>query len=638
MNEGSGDVVRDHSKYRNDGKINGATWVEDKDGWCLEFDGEDDLMNISVDGLLDTSEHVTFDFEIYTPTSLAKMNNYFLTLNRASNDRFIFIGAQNGLSIGLQDDIDDTSENFYAIQTTLNAWYRITIIFTSSWFFVFLDGQLKHIYENALGKTFADMDIDYVTFGRSFYNSASIGGSRFKNVRLFGAARWDVAHGYDNTPSAVFAWDDNSKNPDKYVPDDSDCVLKLDFNEGSGTVVHDASGKGHNSIGGTFPAWFLTSARGEMGTSLDFELSSSHYLNFGDHNDFSFGNGTSDVPVSMEAWFKLESLGATRTIIAKYPASSGNDEWHWAVDATGKMYLALFDTAGGTNFLIIRSASNVITVGKWYYVAWTYNGSGEGGVTLYLNGVEDPQTETLYGTYNAMGNKTSVMQVGRYAATGYWDGIIDRIRIHRRELSAGEIAARYRSSNHIDLYQSTRVFNASWPFKGYPIVENGLVRLSFPTYQQASKIGDTEDYSGGNNTWSAMNYPHPVIEFWYENSWHRVYDVEFFSLKDGRANVWEVLDSSRHSATEVELIELTPFHAMIRFSWYGKDSLRVAEPHVKYSVLLTIRGGSPVVYWRFETEHGYKYGAQMINVKNYGSALPMEYFFTPHLRKEIFHW
>ncbi|HRR96284.1 MAG TPA: hypothetical protein P5150_06095 [Candidatus Ratteibacteria bacterium] len=40
FDEGSGDIVKDNSSNGNNGKINGAKWVEGVRGYGLEFDGD----------------------------------------------------------------------------------------------------------------------------------------------------------------------------------------------------------------------------------------------------------------------------------------------------------------------------------------------------------------------------------------------------------------------------------------------------------------------------------------------------------------------------------------------------------------------------------------------------------------------
>ncbi|MBW2649065.1 MAG: hypothetical protein JRC53_04520, partial [Deltaproteobacteria bacterium] len=46
FDEGSGSVAYDQSLYGNDGTINGATWTRGRYGYALEFDGEDDYVEI----------------------------------------------------------------------------------------------------------------------------------------------------------------------------------------------------------------------------------------------------------------------------------------------------------------------------------------------------------------------------------------------------------------------------------------------------------------------------------------------------------------------------------------------------------------------------------------------------------------
>jgi hypothetical protein len=67
MNEGSGDIVYDHSKNKNHLQIVGAIWVEDTEkGWCLDFDGTDDYATIPVaigDGV--SIDQGTINLDVY---------------------------------------------------------------------------------------------------------------------------------------------------------------------------------------------------------------------------------------------------------------------------------------------------------------------------------------------------------------------------------------------------------------------------------------------------------------------------------------------------------------------------------------------------------------------------------------------
>ena len=66
MNEGSGSVVYDHSRYRNNGQIVGANWTTGKFGWALSFDGVDDYVEIS--DFSEVNDQITITAWAFLPT------------------------------------------------------------------------------------------------------------------------------------------------------------------------------------------------------------------------------------------------------------------------------------------------------------------------------------------------------------------------------------------------------------------------------------------------------------------------------------------------------------------------------------------------------------------------------------------
>ena len=78
MNEGSGSVVYDHSRYGNHGQIVGANWTQGKFGWCLSFDGVDDYCYDEATEVLTLRGWIPFR-ELTT-------NDFVATLNPETNE------------------------------------------------------------------------------------------------------------------------------------------------------------------------------------------------------------------------------------------------------------------------------------------------------------------------------------------------------------------------------------------------------------------------------------------------------------------------------------------------------------------------------------------------------------------------
>ena len=186
--------------------------------------------------------------------------------------------------------------------------------------------------------------------------------------------------------------------------------------------------------------------------SLDFD-GVDDYVTFGDSNDFSFGNGTSDTPFSISAWINMND--ATKFRILSKSASGTNIEWLFGVGGSDKLGIFLYDSAGA-NQIKRESAAITSDEGSWINVAATYNGSGSNtDLNLYINGIDENDSVGKTGTYVAMHNGTAPLNMGRFVSDSgsatYSDGNIDEISLWGKELSSGEVSAIYNSGTPTDL-------------------------------------------------------------------------------------------------------------------------------------------------------------------------------------------
>ena len=187
--------------------------------------------------------------------------------------------------------------------------------------------------------------------------------------------------------------------------------------------------------------------------SLDFD-GVDDYVTFGDSNDFSFGNGTSDTPFSVSAWIKMADATKFR-ILSKSASGTGNIEWLFSLSGADKLALILYDNTASNQ---IKRFSSVITSdeGSWINVAATYNGSGSNtDINLYINGVDANDSVGSAGTYVAMHSGTAALQMGRFVTdtggTSYANGNIDEVSLWNKELSLTETQNIYNSGTPTDL-------------------------------------------------------------------------------------------------------------------------------------------------------------------------------------------
>ena len=191
--------------------------------------------------------------------------------------------------------------------------------------------------------------------------------------------------------------------------------------------------------------------------SLNFDSGSSDYIDCGDSDTFSFGDGTSDSPFSVSAWIKT-TVGTNKGIISKY--GSGNDkEWILYVVGPNKIQLGLWDN--NTSVYQLRRGNTDVNTGEWFHVLATYDGrGGDGtntntanqGIKIYINGVEESAyTDGKAGNYEAMHNTIAPVQIGAYVAIANFDGQISNTEIWGTELTSTEVLKIYNSGVPSDL-------------------------------------------------------------------------------------------------------------------------------------------------------------------------------------------
>jgi hypothetical protein len=215
--------------------------------------------------------------------------------------------------------------------------------------------------------------------------------------------------------------------------------------------VNDFSGKGHNGsyVG---PQTYGT---GKVGNAIDFRNDAIlRYANIADNNDFSFTNGTTDVPFTISLWVNLTAFSTIGNFfINKRGATSGNDEWQF-VFINNRVEFAKFQFNNNSIIQIIGSSSNPLLLNTWYHICYTDSGSGAiGSGKIYINGsLNTPINQNVGGTYTRMNNGTNLTRIG----INSWStevvlkhrGLIDELAIWKnRELTATEVAELYTKGN-----------------------------------------------------------------------------------------------------------------------------------------------------------------------------------------------
>ena len=192
------------------------------------------------------------------------------------------------------------------------------------------------------------------------------------------------------------------------------------------------------------PYRFATALGGGFGHNSRSFDGVDDYVDFGDSNDFTFGNGTSDSPFSVSAWIKPARTDTFR-VLGKYDSTAQIREWIFTTDGFSRLILFIFDeSTNGT--LLQRAAANPISnyLNQWVHVSCTYDGSSNSsGVKLYINAVESQDTDNSTAGYVAMENTTVPMEMARLSGVDYSEGNISDCRLYDTDLTASQVSDLY---------------------------------------------------------------------------------------------------------------------------------------------------------------------------------------------------
>jgi len=170
--------------------------------------------------------------------------------------------------------------------------------------------------------------------------------------------------------------------------------------EGSGTTSYDYSRRGHHATSSeNMGAWDTSPLY--LGPVYALKPNGTdEWLSVADHADFSFGNGSTDLPFSVCAWVYPTSAPANNTLLAKYNSGNSNREW-WFTVGSGVPTFALWDQSASGS--LQKVGNNNLALNKWHFIVATYDGTAaHTGTHLYIDGVEETAVTTSGANYTAM--------------------------------------------------------------------------------------------------------------------------------------------------------------------------------------------------------------------------------------------
>lgn len=171
------------------------------------------------------------------------------------------------------------------------------------------------------------------------------------------------------------------------------------------------------------------------------------FVDCGDADNLSFGDGSNDSPFSISAWVKMSDEVRFRIVSKKRLL----EEYYFGTTGGGGVFLALYDESTGGRLMRYGASLNAY-LNTWIHLAVTYDGSSSSsGIKGYLNG----SLITLWfsadsGSYTAMENTSQPFEIGK-EGTYYSDGNIDEVAVFNSELSASDVTAIYNGGVPNDL-------------------------------------------------------------------------------------------------------------------------------------------------------------------------------------------
>jgi hypothetical protein len=203
-----------------------------------------------------------------------------------------------------------------------------------------------------------------------------------------------------------------------YSADIADLVFYFPMDEGGGDKIIDKSpnklvAKLENS-----PKWVPGKVKGALeftdGKQMGASVPANKILDM----------GTDDV--SLEAWFKTNKAADQGFIFIKWDGPG-----YYIKVQNGLLYARFHDGATGD----MRSAKTLVADDKWHHVVAIRKDKTM--LQIYIDGKLEFEDKAAAGAGKT--DNGAPLEIGRYRAERYWNGIIDEIRLWRKALTPEEV-------------------------------------------------------------------------------------------------------------------------------------------------------------------------------------------------------
>jgi hypothetical protein len=216
------------------------------------------------------------------------------------------------------------------------------------------------------------------------------------------------------------------------------------FDEGSGTTAADSSGNGNTGTLTNGPTW----STGKIGQALSFD-SADDYVNAGTLG--SFGSQRNNG-FALSFWVKRNSAAASWLIGREENYDFLNalsieiNAGAWGNSVPGSVSFGLCSNEATLKCLQGSLNSNLIPLNTWTHLGVVIIPSTN-TIQFYINGVLKTTTYDIQDTPAVFGNFLGGVPIGAISnsssAFGFYNGLVDEVRIYNRALSAAEVLELY---------------------------------------------------------------------------------------------------------------------------------------------------------------------------------------------------
>ena len=203
--------------------------------------------------------------------------------------------------------------------------------------------------------------------------------------------------------------------------------------------------------------------------AISLDGSNDHVL-VSDQDDYSFTNGSNDLPFSLSLWVYVGDVSSDDgPFISKSNFSTGGNEWLFK-HGNGKLQFFLYDniSSAAGDSIRTQAPSATLSDATWHHVVATYSGNGsQTGMKVYTDGSQTTSTQSANGSYSRLRNTSTPVVIGATqdlanANRVFEDRIADCV-VFNKELTLAEVQEIYNSGNVMNVRNHSAFANVvSW--------------------------------------------------------------------------------------------------------------------------------------------------------------------------------